>query len=244
MQFNKLDWQLGENVVAFSTLRSKGDSQAPFERFNLALHVNDNTQQVLRNRKQLNQALPNPAHFVNQIHSNKVHCITDLDDTKHVDADALYTALPNCPLAIMTADCLPLLVCARGSSEVAAIHAGWRGLLNGVIANTLVCFNTPATDLIVQLAPAISQQNFEVGADVMDLFLAQNNAYEGAFISSTQSGKYLADLYQIAIIQLQQLGVKHIQTTSLCTFNCVTDFYSYRRDGQTGRNAHIIYSLI
>lgn len=245
MSFNKRDWLLGKNTVAFSTLRSKGASVAPYDCFNLALHVDDCPVQVLANRHLLNATLPNPAHFVNQIHSNKVVKITEYETARNlIDADALYTNLPNCPLAIMTADCLPLLVRSNNSHEVAAIHAGWRGLLNGVIENTLACFESPLVDLVVQLAPAISQQNFEVGSEVKAQFVALNPLFESAFVASQKDGKFMADLYQLARLQLEQLGVKQIQTTSECTFKNAKDYYSYRRDGQTGRNAHIIYSLI
>ena len=234
-------WQVPNNVVAFSTTRQGGVSKAPFASLNLAQHVNDNPLDVAENRKRLTTLLPQAPFWLSQTHSTRVVCVDAQTDANQLyDADALYTQQVNQPLAIMTADCLPVFVCSKLGDEVAAIHAGWRGLLNGVIENTLNCFKS--SQLIAYLGAAIGPQKFEVGDDVKSAFC---NKHEDA-ISCFQPidgkpNKYLANIYQLARIVLEKQGVSSISGGEYCTVTQQNLFFSYRRDGVTGRNAHIIY---
>ena len=155
-------------------------------------------------------------------------------------ADAAFTTEPGVVATVMTADCLPLLICNRAGTEVAAVHAGWRGLAAGVIEQTLACFQSPAAELLVWLGPAIGPTAFEVGSEVRAIFMAQNPLVSDAFVALSAE-KYLADLYQLARLRLQQSGVTAIYGAEYCTYSDQQRFFSYRRDGQTGRMASSVW---
>ena len=234
-------WNAPTNIGALSTTRAGGCSVAPFASLNLGLHVGDDEQAVLANRNSLAQRLPKSPVWLNQVHSADVVMVDEQFTTASVlNADALYTRLQNQPLAIMTADCLPVLLTSLCGSEVAAIHGGWRGLNLGIIANTLAHFNAPAEQIIAWLGPAIGAQKFEVGAEVKMAFCEQSHTHTTAF-KALANGKYLADIYAIAGQQLSQLGVKNISGGEFCTVSQPAQFFSYRRDGQTGRMASLIW---
>ncbi|WP_405631512.1 peptidoglycan editing factor PgeF [Pseudoalteromonas sp. Ld20] len=235
------NWSAPTNVGALSTTRDGGLSRAPFSSLNLGLHVGDDRQVVLANRHLLDQLLPNPPIWLNQVHSAEVVVVDKHFDPLTVrDADALYTSLQNQPLAIMTADCLPILLTSSCGNEVAAIHGGWRGLNAGIMANTIAQFSASKNNIIAWLGPAIGALKFEVGSEVRAAFCEQSDAYEYAF-KETNNGKYLADIYAIARIQLMQLGVNTISGGEYCTVSQPESFFSYRRDRQTGRMASLIW---
>ena len=162
----KPNWPAPANVFAASTTRQGGVSQAPFDTFNVAHHVGDSPDDVQKNRVILREtlALPSEPLWLNQTHSNSV------STGGNCEADAAYTREPNTPLVIMTADCLPILLCDTEGTEVAAIHAGWRGLAHGVIENTLKHFSAKPENILAWLGPAIGPSAFEVGQDVYDAF--------------------------------------------------------------------------
>lgn len=233
-------WTAPNTVSALSTIRQGGVSVAPFDSFNVGLHVGDDEQAVLANRALLTNQLPNPAVWLNQTHSSDVIVIDEQSDLSQVRAaDALYTRLVKQPLAIMTADCLPVLLCSSSGDEVAAVHGGWRGLAQGILANTVSHFQVPASDIIAWLGPAIGPSQFEVGQDVKDSFCLQNPVHQQAFTAKHE--KYMADIYLLARQQLAQLGVVKIHGGEHCTVTEKSQFFSYRRDGQTGRMASLIW---
>ncbi|WP_372759970.1 peptidoglycan editing factor PgeF [Pseudoalteromonas sp.] len=242
MQLLSATWGIPATVVGtLSTTRSGGVSLPPFASLNLGLHVGDNTQQVLQNRAKLTAHLPQPAVWLNQTHSVDVVIVDQqLDCTRVHDGDALYTRLACQPLAIMTADCLPILLASNNGKEVAAIHGGWRGLLNGIVKNTVNCFSAPPTAIEAWLGPAIGAKKFVVGAEVYQQFVTQNPIFAAAFTRHSEQ-KYLADIYQLARLLLRQCGVKHISGGEHCTVSQPATFFSYRRDGQTGRMATVIW---
>jgi len=233
-------WTAPNTVSALSTIRQGGVSVAPFDSFNVGLHVGDDEQAVLANRALLTNQLPNPAVWLNQTHSSDVIVIDEKSDLSQVRAaDALYTRLVKQPLAIMTADCLPVLLCSSSGDEVAAVHGGWRGLAQAILANTVSYFQAPANDIIAWLGPAIGPSQFEVGQDVKDSFCLQNPVHQQAFTAKHE--KYMADIYLLARQQLAQLGVVKIYGGEYCTVTDKSQFFSYRRDGQTGRMASLIW---
>ena len=234
------DWPLPPSVSALSTTRKTGYSLAPFDQFNLATHVDDDVDSVQKNRQLLidQAALTEPPRWLTQTHSNNV--IHTKDWHTDIEADACFTDQPNQVCVVMTADCLPLLVCNSQGTEVAAIHAGWRGLANNIIGETVKKFSGDTAELLVWLGPAIGPKAFEVGEDVFNVFTEQNQQAKSAF-SPIKNNHYLADIYQLAKQQLIALGIKHIFGGDRCTFNEESAFFSYRRDGQTGRMASMIW---
>ena len=171
MQLLSATWQSLHNVSTLSTTREGGVSKAPYNSLNLGLHVNDSQANVLKNRSVLNNFLPNPAIWLNQIHSADVITVDQqFDFNKLHNADALYTRLVDQPLAIMTADCLPILLASNDGTEVAAIHGGWRGLKQGIIQNALKCFNAKPENIYAWIGPAIGPDQFEVGVEVFEAY--------------------------------------------------------------------------
>ncbi|MGO2010688.1 MAG: peptidoglycan editing factor PgeF [Pseudoalteromonas sp.] len=234
-------WPAPQNIGALSTTRKGGDSQPPFASLNLGLHVGDNPNTVNSNRAVLTAQLPALPVWLNQVHSGDVINVDKhFDKTCLYDADALFTRVKNQPLAIMTADCLPILLATRCGSEIAAIHGGWRGLSAGIINNTLAQFSVERADIIAWLGPAIGAGNFEVGSEVKAIFEAEHSSHQAAFIAEPND-KFLADIYSIAKQQLNLLGVKDVFGGEYCTVSQSELFFSYRRDGQTGRMASVIW---
>jgi len=236
------DWPAPDNIAALTTTRIGGVSSAPFNSFNVAAHVDDDLQTVETNRQWLLDHCEGleQIQWLNQIHSNRV---ANAGQECCPDADACFTAQPAIACAVMTADCLPLIICDKQGEEIAAAHAGWRGLAGGVIDNTVAQFTAEKSDLLVWLGPAISQVNFEVGAEVRQQFLeAFGVQAQQAFKANRyRDGHYFADLYQLARIRLKALGISHIYGGDFCSYDDSEQFYSYRRDGQTGRMVTLIY---
>ncbi|OHU86749.1 MULTISPECIES: peptidoglycan editing factor PgeF [Pseudoalteromonas] len=235
------NWPIQHRVSALSTTRLGGYSNEPFDSFNLGYHVGDEITAVDSNHQRLLEYLPRPAQWLEQIHSAKVITVTSRTTaTVWPQADALYTRVAQQPLAIMTADCLPILLANEQGTEVAAIHGGWRPLVQGIVANTLSLFDSPAEQLYAWLGPAIGPLTFEVGSEVKTQFCEQNDAHSSDF-SAQGDGKYLADIYGIARKQLACSGVARIFGGQFCTVSQRELFFSYRRDGQTGRMASLIW---
>jgi len=233
-------WTAPITISALSTTRKGGVSVAPFDSFNVGLHVGDDEQAVLANRELLTNQLPNPAVWLNQIHSSDVVVIDEDSDLNQVrSADALYTRVAKQPLAIMTADCLPVLLCSTTGDEIAAVHGGWRGLAQGILANTIAHFKAKPSDIIAWFGPAISPSEFEVGQEVKACFCELNANHQHAF--TPRGDKYLADIYLLARQQLAHLGVVNIFGGEHCTVSDKSQFFSYRRDGETGRMASLIW---
>jgi len=246
------DWPAPENVNAWSTYRSGGYSESPFNQLNLALHVNDNDNLVYRNRALLSESLQLPTQPCWLTQSHSIEVVTADTRQSSIDADGSYTSQSGIVCAVMTADCLPILLCDNKGSVVAAVHAGWRGLLNGIIGIAVKKMATPGHHIMAWLGPAIGPQSFEVQDDVRDAFIhsdlnAKNafrhmNKNKNASKSVDHSARYwLADLYQLAELQLHQLGIEQIYGKSWCTYKEDSLFFSYRRDGVTGRMASLIW---
>lgn len=233
------DWEVPARVIAFSTTRSGGVSEGDYHSLNLALHVEDDPQHVQTNRQHLimDLGLPQQPEWLLQTHSTRVIL---LDQQAERDGDAAVTSTPAQIAAVLTADCLPVLMCNRRGSEVAAVHAGWRGLLNGILEQTLMSMQSSAEDVLAWLGPAIGAQQFEVGDEVRQAFLHKDPELEPCF-AHTRPGHYLADLYAIARFRLKRQGVESVSGGEYCTFSEPELFYSYRRQPRTGRQASLIY---
>ena len=163
-------------------------------------------------------------------------------ESNDLEADAVYTNQPNQVCLVMTADCLPVLFTNKQGTEVAAAHAGWRGLCDGVLEETVKCFQSAPEEIIAWFGPAIGPNAFQVGKEVIEQFMAFDPIAETAFRPvPNESGKYLGNLYQIATQRLNKLGITQIYGGEHCTFNEKESFFSYRRDGQTGRMASLIW---
>ncbi|WP_410497444.1 peptidoglycan editing factor PgeF [Chitinibacter sp. S2-10] len=242
------DWPAPANVKALQTTRNgftddgianrSGLSLPPFDRFNLGSHVNDNPEHVAANRALLTQVLPQAPAWLNQVHG-----ITIVDAAKisaPVDADASFTRTHGVVSVVMTADCLPLLFCDQAGTVVAAAHAGWRGLCNGVIEATVAKMACPVSEILVWLGPAIGPKTFEVGDEVRAAFMAIDAQAEQAFVAQ-DGGKWLADIYLLARQRLHTLGITTIYGGDQCTVTQAETYFSYRRDGQTGRLASLIW---
>ncbi|CAG7857668.1 Polyphenol oxidase [biofilm metagenome] len=232
------DWPAPENIHAATTYRTGGFSTGCFDSLNLATHVGDELERVQQNRALMISMLQLPSEpiWLCQIHSNiAVEAKPDLQTPK---ADASFTGTPGIVCVVMTADCLPVLLCSRDGNRIAAIHAGWRGLLDGVIANTIKAMQT--TDVLVWLGPAIGPLRFEVGAEVRDAFINKSSAY-GVSFTQRYPDKWLADIYQLARTELACLGIYAVYGGGSCTVTDKERYYSYRRDNQCGRMATLIW---
>ncbi|WP_286973780.1 peptidoglycan editing factor PgeF [Pseudomonas sp.] len=231
------DWPAPAWVRACITTRSGGVSLAPFDTLNLGEHVDDDPVAVAKNRQRLISLIGCKPAWLSQVHDVAV---VEADPTQVLSADGSWTATPGVACTVMTADCLPVLFCDRAGKRVAAAHAGWRGLAAGVLEATLDEMTIEPEETLVWLGPAIGPQAFEVGAEVREAFVAQHaNAVE-AFKPSENSGRFMADIYQLARIRLAARGITAVYGGDFCT---VTDprFYSYRLANRTGRFASLIW---
>ncbi len=238
MNWIKPNWPVSSNIHAAVTLRSGGVSQGDFYSLNPALHVKDESEKVYQNRRIILRTLNLPSEpvWMEQVHGIEV---IRADQCNQVEkADASYTDKRNIVCAVLTADCLPILLATTDGTKIAAIHAGWRGLLAGVVANTI---NTIGTiNLIAWLGPAIGIDCFEVGLEVRDSFVNKSDKFTQVFLKNKE-GKYLADIYKLAKIELASVGINQIYGGGFCTATDKERFYSYRRDGETGRMATLIW---
>lgn len=241
------DWPAPARVCAAVSTRSGGISVAPYTSLNLGTHVGDEAMAVAENRNRLRRALLGifpcgGPQWLNQVHGvNVVEAAADADVRSRwaPDADAVTTRLSGVPCAVMTADCLPVLFCDQAGTRVAAAHAGWRGLCAGVLEAALAAFDHPA-EVLCWLGPAIGPDAFEVGPEVRAAFMAHDAAAEAAFRPGAP-GKYLADIYELARQRLSAAGVAGVYGGGLCTVTDAARFYSFRRDGRTGRMGSFVW---
>lgn len=235
------DWPAPANVKTFITTRSGGFSVGPHASFNLGLRADEDPRTVQQNRTLLQDHLPQAPRWLRQVHGARV---VDADAiTTSPDADASVARCSGTVCAVMIADCLPVLFTNRSGTHVAGAHAGWRGLSGGVIANTVQALRAagdPPQDVLAYIGPGIGPTAFEVGQDVYDAFVGQDDEARSAFVPHT-TGKWLADLFTLARRALNRAGVTHVYGGGLCTYSDPARFYSYRRDKLTGRMAAFIW---
>lgn len=234
------DWPAPAHVKSLITTRQGGVSRPPYDALNLAMHVGDQAQAVARNRALLQEAagLPAAPFWLQQVHGCTVADATS--DDPECEADAVFSRQPGQVCAVLTADCLPLLLVDRAGREVCAVHAGWRGLVGGVIESAVARFSVEPSDLLVWLGPAIGPRAFEVGNDVYQAFVERCEDDSVAFRPHSQD-RWLADIYCLARQRLERLGVGYVGGGDDCTWSQPERFYSYRRDGVTGRMASLIW---
>ncbi len=254
-----LDWPAPSSVKACHTLRAGGVSLPPYDSFNVGDHVGDLKENVLSNRERLAQVIgQDKIHWLTQVHSidvvqvghqSETTGIMALSDTAEQSicqqADASFTREMGQVCCVMTADCLPVFFCNQLGTQVAVAHAGWRGLLNGVLQQTLATF-AENQSVMAYLGPAIGPQAFEVGDEVRTAFMNQSSGFSKHFIpatsfAATDRKKWMGDLYGIARDMLAEVGVMDVYGGDCCTYTQTSDFFSYRRDGVTGRMANLIW---
>ena len=237
------DWPAPPSVQAISTTRSGGVSLPPYDGLNLGTHVNDEPDAVAENRRRLRlgAALPAEPLWLSQIHG--VAVLNAAQVPIGSVADASFCAEPGLVCAIQTADCLPVLFCDRAGRVVAAAHAGWRGLVAGVLEQTVAAMvgqGSLPDGIMAWLGPAIGPTAFEVGAEVRAAFVAHDPAAGNAFVAHAQD-KWLADIFLLARQRLKACGVHQIYGGGVCTFSDPARFFSYRRECNTGRQASLIW---
>ena len=232
-------WPAPAGVFGLMTTREGGVSCPPWDSFNLGDHVGDDAAHVAENRARLRVQLPAEPAWLKQIHGTTV-----VDAGPDVlTADASVTRQAGCVCAVLTADCLPVLFCDRAGRVVAVAHAGWRGLAQGVLEATVAAMQVPPAEVLAWMGAAIGPDAFEVGDEVRQAFIKQHPEAAAAFVAhpSGVPGKWLADIYQLARNRLNRVGVQAIYGGGRCTFNEAGHFYSYCREGVTGRMASLIW---
>ncbi len=242
-----LDWPVPDCVGSAITSRQGGASTNPYACNNLALHVDDNASDVQKNRDALVRALQLPVNpqWLEQVHGTTI--VEAKADNLVRTADGCMTQTLGLACAVLTADCLPILISDKRGQQVAAVHAGWRGLAQGILPKVVSCFSAKPCDLRVYLGPAISFKHFEVGVEVLEGFFASvdsnahSDAVSNAFIPSNKPLRFFADLPALARASLTSVGVTSVYGGDCCTYADTTRFYSYRRDGITGRMASLIW---
>lgn len=232
------DWPAPPAVRAVQTLRGGGCSPAPWDSFNLGDHVGDEPVRVAANRARLRALLPDEPRWLCQVHGTRVVDAAAVDGVP--EADAALARQPGTVCAVMTADCLPVLLCDRAGTVVAAAHAGWRGLEAGVLEATVAAMGVAPGELLAWFGPAIGARSFEVGSEVRAVFVARDPAATDAF-RACGGGKWLADIYALARQRLMAAGVAAVYGGDWCTVSDPARFFSYRRDGVTGRMATLIW---
>jgi YfiH family protein len=238
--FIEPDWPVPAGVRALSTVRTGGVSVGPYQGLNLGAHVGDAPEAVATNRELLARAagLDSDPLWLDQVHSPRA--VNAADWQAGVQADACVALSGGQVCAIMTADCLPVLFCDQNGQSVAAAHAGWRGLLSGVLESTLFMMNAPPSKILAWIGPGIGQQAFEVGGEVREAFVAQD-AGAAVFFVPNPAGRWQADLPGLARHRLNGLGLERVFGGDLCTASDPQRFFSYRRDGQCGRMASMVW---
>lgn len=231
------DWPAPANVKALQTTRHGGVSTGVYASLNLGDHVKDDAQHVAANRQLLSAYMPSEPVWLNQVHGIRV--IDAALSSCLESADASFTIRKQVVCVTMTADCLPVLLCDHAGTAVAAVHAGWRSLCDGVIEATVAAMPVPADQLMAWLGPAIGLEAFEVGSEVRAQFMAKDAQAESAF--KAKGDKWLGDLYTIARQRLRRLGVAQVYGGGHCTYSESDTFFSFRRDGDTGRMGTFIW---
>lgn len=235
------NWQVSAKVRGLTTFRSGGVSVAPFQSLNLGMHVGDDPAAVLSNRQLLVEQLqlPSSPRWLNQTHGTTVVSVTDEAFNQLPNADASYTKVKNQVLAIMTADCLPLFIASADATEIALVHCGWRSLANGIIEQTLLRFSSPVNRLHAWLGPAIGPNNFTVGDDVKVAMLKLSPNF-GVYFKTYQD-RWLLDLFGLVTAELSRFGLSNTTSSNMCTVEHQSQYFSYRRDGQTGRMVSLLW---
>jgi YfiH family protein len=230
-------WPAPRGIRAVSTTRNGGKSEGPFDSLNLGLHVGDEPGRVQENRGLIKQSLelPSDPQWLNQVHSSQA---VRPAEGKTQTADAMITETKGTVCVVMTADCLPLLLCSKDGTSVAAVHAGWRGLAQGIVGETIRAIGT--SELLAWMGPAIGPESFEVGLDVYSTFSEQEPAFSAAF-KPINEGKWLLDIYELTQMVLLREGVSSIYGGGHCTVKERDRFFSYRRERITGRMATLIW---
>ena len=246
LNFITPNWPAPANVKALQTTRIGGVSQAPYASLNLGAHVNDDGIAVAKNRQLLSPYLPSEPVWVNQVHG--VEVIDAAQSSCLQNADASFTTQANVVCVTMTADCLPVLLCDKAGTVVAAVHAGWRGLFDGVIEAAVNKLPVENSEILAWLGPAIGPEVFEVGDEVRQQFMQYDSQAEQAFKYHSDhkvNQKWLCNMYLIAQQRLNKLGVTQIYGSgineSFCTYTDEARFFSFRRDNVTGRMASLIW---
>lgn len=234
------DWPAPPAVRALVTTRAGGVSAGPYASMNPADHVGDAPEAVAENRRRLRRLLPDEPCWLRQVHGVAVADAGAVCPAPP-EADAAVCRAPNRVCVVLTADCLPVFLCDAAGSVVGVAHAGWRGLHAGVIEATVARMAVPGARLLAYLGPAIGPKAFEVGAEVRAAFLALDPAAAAAFVAAAAPGKWLCDLYLLARQRLARLGVGQVFGGGDCTYSDSARFFSYRRDGATGRMASLIW---
>ena len=244
------DWVVPSQIKAFCTTRVGGFSKPPFDGLNLGLNAGDDPVHVLQNRSLLRSILPADPCWLKQIHGVTVSTPATRNALVNgpFEADASVTNIPNEVLAILTADCMPVLFASKYGDVIGAAHAGWRGLSGGVLENTIqeMCVLSKGLipqDITVWMGPAIGPTAFEVGEDVLEAFSSQSQAILSVAFKPVDGspGKYWANLYLLAQDRLRSFGIEHIYGGDFCTVEDQANFYSYRRDKKTGRFSSLIW---
>jgi polyphenol oxidase len=237
--FLAAEWPAPPGVHAYATTRRGGVSEPPLHTMNLGGHVDDSPERLAENRRRLRSQLRLPAEpqWLTQVHGAEV---VRAPLAGPAEADGSWTDQPGVVCAVLTADCLPVLLCEDAGREVAALHAGWRGLAGGILEAGVARLQAAPERMMAWLGPAIGPAAFEVGAEVRAAFLAVDPGCGAAF-QEAPSGRWLADLYALARLRLRRAGVERIYGGGLCTYRDAERFFSYRRDGRTGRMATLVW---
>ena len=235
------DWPLPRGVRSAITRRNGGVSQGAYASFNLSDYVGDAIEAVARNRRRLREilALPEEPCWLRQSHGAEVIHLKSRS-VSPPEADAAVTATPGVVLAVLTADCLPVLACSRDGRYVGAFHAGWRGLLAGILERGVAALPIAPEELLIYLGPAIGPEHFEVGPELRAAFVAEDAAATEAFHPG-KADRWLADVHMLARQRLRRIGVRSVFGGTLCTVADPMQYFSYRRDGVTGRMASLIW---
>ncbi|MEX0334350.1 peptidoglycan editing factor PgeF [Vibrio tubiashii] len=233
------NWPAAKQIKAFASTRCDGFSTGVYQGLNLGTHVGDELTKVEQNRQWLTEQanMPSAPVWLIQTHSTVVEEV-NAPTNQVLNADGVFTSTTNVVCSAMTADCLPVLLTNVQGTQVAAVHAGWRGLASGIVENAVEKFDG---EVMAWIGPAIGAQVFEVGKDVVDAFVSVEAKAMAAFTPRKQEGKWLADMNQLVTQRLQRAGVNQVYYSELCTFEDAERFYSYRRDGVTGRQATFIW---
>ena len=248
LQFIEPSWDAPNNVRALTTTRLGGVSLPPFDSLNLGEHVGDDKVHVIQNRQLLGSSLEKifniPEGTFHPIWLRQEHTCEIAQD-KHLDSeeihvrpfDGMFTQRKNVVCTIMTADCLPVFICNQEGSEISLVHAGWRGLADGIVEKAINSFSVPAENLLVHCGPAISQSNFEIGSEVKQQLGGSERCYQK---SESKPNHYFADLYGLLKDKVEIMGASYSQS-DYCTYADKDLFYSYRREGATGRMVSLLW---
>jgi len=235
MSYIQVNWSAPSHIKAFTTTRSGGCSQGVYHSMNLSHYVGDERQNVQSNRQQLRSDLELKTEpvWLEQVHSNQL-ANADLQIRSAVDGS--FSTTQNTVCVVMTADCMPILLTNRAGDQVAAVHAGWRGMAAGIIENAVALFQCPRHEIIAWAGPCIGPTKFEIGTEVRDQIGGSDNCYK-----PSKNNKLLANLYLLCEQRLSALGVSNYSHSEACTYSDNDQFFSYRRDGQCGRMASLIW---